>query len=82
VQGSSGATLVEDDHVIAMYHGTEVGNMVAVSSDPMLVEPGESDRQGRHPHEKPRWVAAPLPCVRSEGRADGRNEWFLVGAPI
>jgi len=33
----SGATLVEDDRVIAMYHGTEVGNMVAVSSDPLLL---------------------------------------------
>ena len=33
----SGATLVEDDRVIAMYHGTTVGNMVAVSSDPLLL---------------------------------------------
>ena len=33
----SGATLVEDDRVIAMYHGTQVGNMVAVSSDPLLL---------------------------------------------
>jgi len=33
----SGATLVEDDRVIAMYHGTAVGNMVAVSSDPLLL---------------------------------------------
>jgi beta-fructofuranosidase len=33
----SGATFVEDDRVIAMYHGTEVGNMVAVSSDPLLL---------------------------------------------
>ena len=33
----SGATLVEEDHVIAMYHGTMVGNMVAVSSDPLLL---------------------------------------------
>ena len=33
----SGATLVEEDRVIAMYHGTEVGNMVAVSSDPLLL---------------------------------------------
>ena len=31
----SGATLVEEDRVIAMYHGTVVGNMVAVSSDPL-----------------------------------------------
>lgn len=33
----SGATLVEDDRVIAMYHGTQVGNMVAVSDDPLLL---------------------------------------------
>ena len=33
----SGATLVEEDRVIAMYHGTRVGNMVAVSSDPLLL---------------------------------------------
>jgi sucrose-6-phosphate hydrolase SacC (GH32 family) len=33
----SGATLVEDNRVIAMYHGTQVGNMVAVSSDPLLL---------------------------------------------
>jgi sucrose-6-phosphate hydrolase SacC (GH32 family) len=33
----SGATLVEKDRVIAMYHGTKVGNMVAVSRDPLLL---------------------------------------------
>jgi len=33
----SGSTLVDGDRVIAMYHGTEVGNMVAVSSDPLLL---------------------------------------------
>lgn len=33
----SGATLVEDNRVIAMYHGTEVGNMVAISDDPLLL---------------------------------------------
>ncbi|MCP5118258.1 MAG: glycoside hydrolase family 32 protein [bacterium] len=33
----SGATLVEQDRVIAMYHGTKAGNMVAVSSDPLLL---------------------------------------------
>jgi beta-fructofuranosidase len=32
----SGATLVEDSRVIAMYHGTTLGNMVAVSNDPLL----------------------------------------------
>ncbi len=33
----SGSTLVEEDRVIAMYHGTRVGNMVAVSNDPLLL---------------------------------------------
>ncbi len=33
----SGACYVEKDRVIAMYHGTEVGSMVAVSSDPLLL---------------------------------------------
>lgn len=33
----SGGTLVENDRVIAMYHGTQAGNMVAVSSDPLLL---------------------------------------------
>lgn len=33
----SGSTLVEKDRVIAIYHGTTVGNMVAVSSDPLLL---------------------------------------------
>lgn len=33
----SGTTLVEDDRVIAMYHGTEFGNIVAISDDPLLL---------------------------------------------
>ena len=33
----SGSAFVEEDRVIAMYHGTVVGNMVAVSSDPLLL---------------------------------------------
>ncbi len=33
----SGSTLVDGDRVIAMYHGTQVGNMAAVSSDPLLL---------------------------------------------
>ena len=33
----SGGTLVDDDKVIAMYHGTMLGNMVATSSDPLLL---------------------------------------------
>ncbi len=33
----SGSALVEDDRVIAIYHGVGVGTMVAVSSDPLLL---------------------------------------------
>ena len=33
----SGSALVEEDRVIVMYHGTRAGNMVAVSSDPLLL---------------------------------------------
>ncbi len=33
----SGSTWVEKDRVIAMYHGVDAGNMVAVSSDPLLL---------------------------------------------
>ncbi|MCY3833129.1 MAG: glycoside hydrolase family 32 protein [Chloroflexi bacterium] len=33
----SGSALVEDERVIAMYHGTKLGNMIAVSSDPLLL---------------------------------------------
>ena len=33
----SGSALVEDDRVIAIYHGTKAGTMVAVSSDPLLL---------------------------------------------
>ncbi|MCX7933705.1 MAG: glycoside hydrolase family 32 protein, partial [Planctomycetota bacterium] len=33
----SGATLVEETRVIAMYHGHQLGNMVAVAEDEMLI---------------------------------------------
>ena len=33
----SGSTLVEEDRVIAMYHGTSAGSMIAVSDDPLLL---------------------------------------------
>ncbi|NOY82920.1 MAG: glycoside hydrolase family 32 protein [Kiritimatiellaeota bacterium] len=33
----SGATLVESDRVIAVYHGINAGTMVAVSNDPLLL---------------------------------------------
>ena len=33
----SGSVFIEDGRAIAMYHGTEVGTMVATSSDPLLL---------------------------------------------
>jgi beta-fructofuranosidase len=33
----SGSALVEDNRVIAMYHGTQAGNFVAISDDPLLL---------------------------------------------
>ena len=33
----SGQTLVEDDRVIAIYHGTRAGNGIATASDPLLI---------------------------------------------
>ena len=33
----SGSALVEEDRVIAIYHGTRLGNMVATSNDPLLL---------------------------------------------
>ena len=33
----SGSTLVEKNRVVAMYHGTEAGNMIATSADPLLL---------------------------------------------
>jgi len=33
----SGTVYIEEDRAIAMYHGTEVGSMVAISSDPLLL---------------------------------------------
>ncbi len=33
----SGQTLVEDDRVIAIYHGTGAGNGIATASDPLLI---------------------------------------------
>ena len=34
----SGQTLVEDDRVVAIYHGTEAGNAIATASDPLLID--------------------------------------------
>lgn len=65
----SGSTLVEKDRVIACYHGTRAGTMVAISSDPLLlnwekVTGGPVVRMAAGNTEKDRWSApdgSPLP---------------------
>ena len=63
----SGATLVEKDRVIAMYHGTRVGNMVAVSSDPLLLNwkkvTGKAVIPGKSPNGKPLPYRVFDPCI-------------------
>jgi len=55
----SGSALVEDNRVIAMYHGTQVGNMVAVSDDPLLLNWEKITGQAVIPMEDP--SGFPLP---------------------
>ncbi len=63
----SGSTLVEKDRVIAMYHGTQVGNMVAVSSDPLLLNwkkvTGKAVIPNRSPDGKPLPYRVFDPCI-------------------
>jgi beta-fructofuranosidase len=69
----SGATLVEDSRVIAMYHGTEVGNMVAVSSDPLLLNWEKVTGKAVIPSECPGGEKLPYrvfdPCIWKKGDA-------------
>ncbi len=67
----SGATLVEEDRVIAMYHGTKVGNMVAVSSDPLLLNWEKVAGRAVIPMKNPDGSAPPYrvfdPCIWKKG---------------
>ena len=67
----SGATLVEDDRVIAMYHGTKVGNMVALSSDPLLLNWRKVEDRAVIPIPDASEPAAPYsvfdPCIWKKG---------------
>lgn len=53
----SGNVIIEEDRAIAMYHGTEVGTMVAVSSDPLLLNWEKITGQAVIPE----WTAGPSP---------------------
>jgi beta-fructofuranosidase len=63
----SGTTLVDGDRVIAMYHGTKVGTMAAVSSDPLLLNWDKVTGQAVIPYAKPGQEPLPYnifdPCV-------------------
>ena len=67
----SGATLVEQDRVIAMYHGTRVGNMVAVSRDPLLLNWKKVTGQAVIPVADPDGSPLPYrvfdPCIWKKG---------------
>ena len=63
----SGSALAEEDRVIAMYHGTTVGSMVAVSSDPLLLNWKKVTGKAVIPHPKPGEPPVPYnifdPCI-------------------
>ena len=69
----SGSALAEDDRVIAMYHGTEVGNMVAVSDDPLLLNWEKVTGQAVIPFPAPGAPPHPYtvfdPCIWKQGDA-------------
>ena len=69
----SGATLVEDARVIAIYHGTEVGNMVAVADDPLLLNWRKLTGQAVIPMLNPDGSRPPYrvfdPCIWKKGDA-------------
>ena len=58
----SGSALAEDDRVIAMYHGTEVGNMVAISSDPLLLNWEKVANKAVVPMNAERTFDGPIPA--------------------
>ena len=63
----SGSTYVEDDRVIAIYHGIKTGTMVAVSSDPLLLNwekvTGNAVIPLRKPDEPPLAYNIFDPCI-------------------
>ena len=63
----SGSAFVEDNRVIAIYHGTTVGTMVAVSDDPLLLNWGKITGNAVIPQSKPGEPPLPYnvfdPCI-------------------
>ncbi len=71
----SGSTLVEDQRVIAMYHGHQLGNMVAVSSDPLLLDWEKVTGHAVIPNPCPIWTRTTggekMPGVRGNPHPTG-----------
>ena len=67
----SGSALVEEDRVIAMYHGIAAGSMVAVSNDPLLLNWEKVTGQAVIPLPKPDDPKLPYnifdPCIWKKG---------------
>jgi beta-fructofuranosidase len=76
----SGTTLVDGDRVIAMYHGTRVGTMVAVSDDPLLLNWDKVTGKAVIPFAKPGEPPLPYnifdPCI---WKADGSYYALTAG---
>ena len=75
----SGAALVEEDRVIAIYHGTKVGNMVAVSHDPLLLNWEKLTARRSFPRPAP--TARPCPTgssIPASGRKGTTTTPFLA----
>ena len=67
----SGTALVEDDRVVAIYHGVRLGNMVAVARDPLLLNweklPGNPVIPFAGADEAPPPYGVFDPCIWSDG---------------
>jgi beta-fructofuranosidase len=63
----SGAIMIEEKRAIAMYHGTRVGNIVAVSEDPLLLNWEKLTGAAVIPRKKPDEPSLPYhvydPCI-------------------
>ncbi|RME51804.1 MAG: glycoside hydrolase family 32 protein [Caldilineae bacterium] len=80
----SGSTLVEEDRVIAMYHGTKHGNMIALAHDPLLLNWEKLTGRAVIPISSPDGSPLPYrvhdPCIwRKDGvyyaLSNGRDWW-------
>ena len=82
----SGSTFVEDDRVIAMYFGTQVGNMVATSSDPLLLNWTKVANRAVIPIAAPDGSPLPYtvydPCIwKKDGVYYSLSGWARPGGP-